>query len=138
MRRRFRPPCRDWWTSSPPICGKYARRSCAAAPARTACAKSSSHVPISRPPQPASPTSSSPKSSCNEESAMSGEDDDLAAAWGAALEQEGDAPEPEISADAARVLNQAEIDSLLGFEDDGEGGNASKTGIERMIHSGLV
>jgi len=69
---------------------------------------------------------------------MSGEEDDLAAAWGAALEQESDAPGPELSADAARVLNQAEIDSLLGFEDDGEGGNASRTGIERMIHSGLV
>jgi flagellar motor switch protein FliM len=70
---------------------------------------------------------------------MSGEDDDdLAAAWGAALDQESEAPEPELSADAARVLNQAEIDSLLGFEDDGEGGNAAKTGIERMIHSGLV
>ncbi|TCH97176.1 flagellar motor switch protein FliM [Roseococcus sp. SYP-B2431] len=70
---------------------------------------------------------------------MTGEDDDdLAAAWGAALDQGSAAPEPEVSADAARVLNQAEIDSLLGFEDDGEGGNASKTGIERMIHSGLV
>ena len=66
------------------------------------------------------------------------DDDDLAAAWGAALEQEAAAPEPEMPADAARVLNQAEIDSLLGFEDDGEGGNAAKTGIERMIHSGLV
>ncbi|MDB5414391.1 MAG: flagellar motor switch protein FliM, partial [Rubritepida sp.] len=71
---------------------------------------------------------------------MSGEDDDdLAAAWGAALAEETDIPvEEEIAPDAARVLNQAEIDSLLGFEDDGEGGNAAKTGIERMIHSGLV
>ena len=67
---------------------------------------------------------------------MSGDEDDLAAAWGAALEQE--VAQPEVSPDAARVLNQAEIDSLLGFEDDGEGGNAAKTGVERMIHSGLV
>ncbi|WP_421992781.1 flagellar motor switch protein FliM [Roseococcus sp.] len=69
---------------------------------------------------------------------MSGEEDDLAAAWGAALEQEPPASEPEVAPDAARVLNQAEIDSLLGFEDDGEGGQAARTGIERMIHSGLV
>ncbi len=70
---------------------------------------------------------------------MSGEEeDDLAAAWGAALDQEEGAAAPKVTADAARVLNQAEIDSLLGFESDGEGGNAARTGIERMIHSGLI
>lgn len=60
-------------------------------------------------------------------------DDDLAAAWGAAVEG-GEAAPP---ADAARVLNQAEIDSLLGLE-----GGAAKdnglSGIERIISSGLV
>ena len=62
----------------------------------------------------------------------------MAAAWGAALSEDTDAPPPEITADAARVLNQAEIDSLLGFEGDDEGGAAGRTGIERMIHSGLI
>jgi flagellar motor switch protein FliM len=61
-------------------------------------------------------------------------DDDLAAAWGAALEQEADAPEA--APEATRVLNQAEIDSLLGF--DGEGKQDEKSGIERIISSGLV
>lgn len=66
------------------------------------------------------------------------EEDDLAAAWGAALADETDAPAEEVAPDAARVLNQAEIDSLLGFEGAGESAAGAKTGIERMIHSGLV
>ena len=67
----------------------------------------------------------------------------MAAAWGAALEQEGDAqaqadataggPAPE----ATRVLNQAEIDSLLGFE-SGPAQERAQSGIERIISSGLV
>jgi flagellar motor switch protein FliM len=36
------------------------------------------------------------------------------------------------------VLNQAEIDSLLGFENDGDGAGGAQSGIERMIRSGLV
>lgn len=75
---------------------------------------------------------------------MSGEgepsEEDLAAAWGAALESavgdavsEGAALAPE----AARVLNQAEIDSLLGF-----GGGPSRaeaqSAMQRIISSGLV
>ena len=68
---------------------------------------------------------------------MSTEEDDLAASWGAALEQEeGDQAEAK-APDAARVLNQAEIDSLLGF-----GGATTKetdqTGIERIVSAGLV
>ncbi len=64
---------------------------------------------------------------------MSGEgdptDEEIAAAWGAATEG---------NVDAARVLNQAEIDSLLGF-DDGTGGNGdARSGIQRIISSGLV
>jgi flagellar motor switch protein FliM len=66
---------------------------------------------------------------------MSGEED-LAAAWGAALE--GEATDAASQADAARVLSQAEIDSLLGFQGGGDGEAAPRTGIERMIHSGLV
>lgn len=69
---------------------------------------------------------------------MSGsEEEDMAAAWGAALAEEDEAPPAGAPADAARVLSQAEIDSLMGFE-GGDGGDAAKTGIERIIHSGLV
>ncbi len=76
---------------------------------------------------------------------MSGsEDEDLAAAWGAALEEEGPPgesaaleAEAEAVAQPARVLNQAEIDSLLGFE-AGPSRNQAETGIERVIAAGLV
>jgi flagellar motor switch protein FliM len=67
---------------------------------------------------------------------MSDEEEDLAAAWGAALEEESAEPGP--APDAARVLNQAEIDSLLGFENDGDGSGGAQSGIERMIRSGLI
>jgi len=66
----------------------------------------------------------------------SSEEDDMAAAWGAALADDENAP-GEAAPDAARVLNQAEIDSLLGFE-GGDGAEAKRTGMEQMIHSGLV
>jgi flagellar motor switch protein FliM len=61
------------------------------------------------------------------------EDDDeaLAAAWGAA-DEDGAAP-----AAPARVLNQAEIDSLLGVDGDNDSADAI-SGIERIISSGLV
>jgi len=56
------------------------------------------------------------------------EDDDLASAWESALA--GDSG-------AGRALNQDEINSLLG--DVGGGGGADRfTGLERLIHSGLV
>ncbi len=72
----------------------------------------------------------------------------MAAAWGAALAEEGSTPADAAAeaaedaaaqppADAARVLSQAEIDSLMGFE-GGAGGDAAKSGIEQVIHSGLV
>jgi flagellar motor switch protein FliM len=48
-----------------------------------------------------------------------------------------DAANPAEPADAARVLNQAEIDSLLGF-DESPAGQEARTGIEQMISSGLV
>jgi flagellar motor switch protein FliM len=66
------------------------------------------------------------------------EEDDLAAAWGAALEDEAGGGGEGVAPDAQRVLNQAEIDSLLGFEGGGDGEGSQKSGIERMIHSGLV
>ncbi len=62
-------------------------------------------------------------------------DEDLAAAWGAEAEG-GDAAQGP-PAQPARVLNQAEIDSLLGF-DAGSGGGEQRSGMQRIISSGLV
>ncbi|MDO9500749.1 flagellar motor switch protein FliM [Falsiroseomonas sp.] len=74
----------------------------------------------------------------------SAEEDELAAAWGASVEADGAAaPDPfddveaAPAADAARVLNQAEIDSLLGF-DNGPAGDSGESGIERIISAGLI
>jgi flagellar motor switch protein FliM len=61
---------------------------------------------------------------------MTGEEEDLAAAWGA--ETEGETP-----TQSTRVLNQAEIDSLMGF-DDGPGNGEAVSGMQRIISSGLV
>jgi flagellar motor switch protein FliM len=69
-----------------------------------------------------------------------GEEEDLAAAWGAALEEESSAEAqaaPAVAADAARVLNQAEIDSLLGFG-AGPTHDSEESGIQRIISSGLI
>lgn len=63
------------------------------------------------------------------------EEDEMAAAWGAALEENVSEALAEPT-EPARVLNQAEIDSLMGFGGD-EGGD-SRSGIERIISSGLV
>jgi flagellar motor switch protein FliM len=52
---------------------------------------------------------------------------------GADASEWGDAPEGQ----PARVLNQAEIDSLLGFDDSAESGE-SRSGMQRIISSGLV
>lgn len=66
------------------------------------------------------------------------DDDALAAAWGAAIEGEEEGGESDTEGvDAARVLNQAEIDSLLGFE-GGSDGSDQMSGIQRIISSGLV
>ena len=65
-------------------------------------------------------------------------EEDLAAAWGA--ETEADAATATDGAppvQAQRVLNQAEIDSLLGF-DDGPAGGENRTGMQKIISSGLV
>ena len=59
---------------------------------------------------------------------MSESDEALAAAWGAEVEP--------ITA-PARVLNQEEIDSLLGF-DGGPASEDSRSGMHRIISSGLV
>jgi len=65
---------------------------------------------------------------------MSGTDEELAAAWAAAAEAD-EAATP--SSEATRVLNQAEIDSLLGFE-SGPARDSAMSGMERIISSGLV
>jgi flagellar motor switch protein FliM len=70
-------------------------------------------------------------------------EEELAAAWGAELEEEGQegqgAAEGEGSAAVPpqRVLNQAEIDSLLGF-DAGPADGENRTGMQRIISSGLI
>jgi flagellar motor switch protein FliM len=83
-------------------------------------------------------------------------DDDLAAEWGAALEEAGQGNQEDIAAQwaamidqaepdggsgrasgAERVLNQDEIDSLLGFNLD-EGKLGDQTGIRAIINSALV
>ena len=60
-------------------------------------------------------------------------EEDLAAAWGAetGADATSDPTQP------ARVLNQAEIDSLMGF-DEGPAGGDTRTGMQRIISSGLV
>jgi flagellar motor switch protein FliM len=67
-------------------------------------------------------------------------DADLAAAWGAELDatETGGAELETVSPmQATRVLNQAEIDSLLGF-DGGPTEDESRTGMQRIISSGLI
>jgi len=77
-------------------------------------------------------------------------EDDLAADWGAALgEAEGEGAGDDMAAamgggdgdaeavPATRVLNQDEIDSLLGFDEAAEGGE-EQTGMQAILNSALV
>ncbi|MBL4721278.1 MAG: flagellar motor switch protein FliM [Alphaproteobacteria bacterium] len=67
-----------------------------------------------------------------EEGEGEGDDGDaMADEWAAMAEEDGD------DGAAARVLNQDEIDSLLGFQGDG-GGGGDRSGIEAIIDSGMV
>ena len=68
--------------------------------------------------------------------------DDLAAEWAAMLDSGGggDSGSPSASGsprESTRVLNQDEIDSLLGFDDDLEEGD-QKSGIQAILNSALV
>ena len=64
------------------------------------------------------------------------DDDKLAAEWEAA-EEDGDTEGDDVrGAPTSRVLNQDEIDSLLGFADDD--GNDDQSGIKALINSALV
>jgi flagellar motor switch protein FliM len=71
------------------------------------------------------------------------QDDDLLAAEWEAMAAQGDAQEEDpFGADlpdaaATRVLNQDEIDSLLGF-DDGRGGSTEGSGIAAIVNASLV
>ncbi len=64
-----------------------------------------------------------------------GGDDDVAAEW-AAMADDGEDLDAG-SGGNARVLNQDEIDSLLGFREGGDEGT-DKSGIEAIIDSGMV
>ena len=59
-------------------------------------------------------------------------EEDLAAEWDAMGDGDGDE-----DVGSARVLNQDEIDSLLGF-DEGSGGDADTSGIHAIVNSALV
>src|SRR5260370_22021629 len=67
------------------------------------------------------------------------DDGKLAAEW-AAMSGDGDKPaepEPSHTGETPRVLNQNEIDSLLGFV-DGDGGGRDGSAIRSPIDSALV
>ena len=61
------------------------------------------------------------------------DDDALAAEWAAMADDEEDAP---TTGAPTRVLDQDEIDSLLGFQEGGDG--EEQSGIEAIIDSGMV
>ncbi len=70
----------------------------------------------------------------DDEDGENADQNDLASEWGEMADEESDDGGDEIQ--AARVLNQDEIDSLLGFnEDDGDN---TKSGIRAIINSALV
>ena len=79
------------------------------------------------------------------------DDEDLAAEWGAMVDDDGDVDQDDLASEwgemagdedgaeemqVARVLNQDEIDSLLGFNE--EDGDTTKSGIRAIINSALV
>ena len=64
-----------------------------------------------------------------------GGDDAMAAEWAAMIE--GDDSDDEDGAATDRVLNQDEIDNLLGF-DPNAGGGAEVSGVQALINSALV
>ncbi|MBT3534657.1 MAG: flagellar motor switch protein FliM [Rhodospirillaceae bacterium] len=66
-------------------------------------------------------------------------DDDVAAEWAAMAEEDGDDEEGDDDSSGAvnRVLNQDEIDSLLGFDADGDD-DGQRLGIRAIINSALV
>lgn len=69
-----------------------------------------------------------------------GDDDENLAGWGLDADAaQTDAAQTDTGARPERVLNQAEIDSLLGFDADSENAGAgTRSGIRRVIEAGLV
>src|SRR5579863_2021215 len=65
------------------------------------------------------------------------DEDKLAAEWAAMADGDAEGGEGEAGGAQARVLNQNEIDSLLGV-DDAEGRNRDNSGIRAIIDSALV
>jgi flagellar motor switch protein FliM len=75
-----------------------------------------------------------------ETEANAGEQDALAAEWAAMAEQpaeEAAGGDGAVPGQSTRVLNQDEIDSLLGFDSDGEE-DRNRSGIRALINSALV
>ena len=66
-----------------------------------------------------------------------GDGDDLAAEWDSMVSDIGDAESEGTDREATRVLDQEEIDSLLGSDKVGDDGGES-TGIEAILSSALV
>ena len=64
-----------------------------------------------------------------------GEDDDLAAEWETMMD--GDDDDGGGGGETTRVLNQDEIDSLLGFDDDGDD-MGEQSGIQAILNSAMV
>lgn len=65
-------------------------------------------------------------------------DDDFASAWASSLADEsGGSSAVAAAPESTRILNQAEIDSLLGF-DNGRPDDVDADGMQRIISSGLV
>ncbi len=64
------------------------------------------------------------------------DDDEVAAEWAAMVDEEEDGEDPDDPGNS-RVLNQDEIDSLLGFDGDGDD-DYERTGIQAIVNSALV
>src|SRR5688572_17590715 len=63
--------------------------------------------------------------------------DDLAAEWEAMVSGDGADAAPKAGRETTRVLNQDEIDSLLGFDDE-QDDTGEKSGIQAILNSALV
>ena len=75
----------------------------------------------------------------NQESEDDVDQEAMMAEWEAMADDDGEAEgEPDAgSAGSTRVLDQGEIDSLLGVDDDGAG-DGDKSGIQAILNSALV
>jgi flagellar motor switch protein FliM len=87
-------------------------------------------------PKPAAPTT--PATPAAEGAAPAGDgQDDLAAEWEAMVGDGEDGAPAGAPRESTRVLNQEEIDSLLGFDEEHEEGG-EKSGIQAILSSALV